>query len=333
MGQPTISPRPYSVRSAADLAEAFHLAHAVAALDDLQILDTLAQQPATAEVLAKRFRLDRAVLQAVLEFLAARTDIVRKKGRAFAATPSSREARFLLDLYLGAFRPNAIGLARILRNPRVGAQVVDRKRHARTFERVARPQDHPVAKLIRQLALERVLDLGCGSGDLLVQLARGNTRLLGWGVELNPHLIGIARARIRAARLSGRLRVIEGDTRKLATVLPVTVVGQVTGVTACHVANEMFRSGTRTATTWLRGIRRTLPGRPLLINDYYGRLGSGRTSQDRHTLLHDYVQVISGQGIPPSTLREWREIYDEAGYRLVHVLEDRVTTQFIHVLV
>jgi SAM-dependent methyltransferase len=332
--QAPITPPPSNVRSTADLAEAFHLAHAVATLYELKVLDLLVERPATADVLAKRYRLDRAVLQGVLEYLAARTDIVRKKGRAFVATRHyGSEARFLLGLYLGAFRPNAIRLGDILRNPRVGAQVVDRRRHARTFERAAGSQESPAATMIRQLALDRVLDLGCGPGDLLVQMGKGDGRFAGWGVEMNPQLCRIARARIRAARLTGRLRVIEGDSRRLPAVLPSTVVSQVTGVTACHVANEMFQSGSMMATSWLRGIRRTLPGRPVLINDYYGRLGTSTREEDRHTLLHDYAQLISGQGIPPFTLQDWNVIYIDAGYRLVHVLEDQATTQFIHVLV
>jgi hypothetical protein len=43
--------------------------------------------------------------------------------------------------------------------------------------------------------------------------------------------------------------------------------------------------------------------------------------------------LISGQGIPPPTLRDWQTIYTDAGYRIVHVIEDRATTQFIHVLI
>jgi hypothetical protein len=52
----------------------------------------------------------------------------------------------------------------------------------------------------------------------------------------------------------------------------------------------------------------------------------------RETLLHDYVQLISGQGIPPATAAEWRSIYSQAGCRLVHVIDDTSTTRFIHVI-
>jgi hypothetical protein len=42
--------------------------------------------------------------------------------------------------------------------------------------------------------------------------------------------------------------------------------------------------------------------------------------------------LISGQGIPPATMAEWRSIYSKAGCRLVHVIEDSSTTRFIHII-
>jgi SAM-dependent methyltransferase len=323
-----------SARSGFDLAEAFHLAQAVATLHEMDILDALAARPQTAKALAARHRLDPGVLGATLEYVAARTDILRRKGRAFAATPRyDVEARFLIDLYLGAFRPNAIRLRDVLRNARVGVAAVDRDRHARAFERAAGAGERPMAGVIRSLGLGCVLDLGCGAGDLLVQLAALDRGFTGVGIEQNPRLCRIARARVRGAGLGRRIRVVHGDARRLKALLPTGLRDRIAGVTACQVANEMFRSGGSAAVAWLRTIRRVLPGRPVVVNDYYGRLGTGSRGADRQTLLHDYVQVVSGQGVPPATRRGWQSIYRQAGYRLAHVIEDRATTQFIHVIV
>jgi hypothetical protein len=49
-------------------------------------------------------------------------------------------------------------------------------------------------------------------------------------------------------------------------------------------------------------------------------------------LLHDYAQLISGQGVPPAGLDEWKAIYSEAGCRLAHVIEDRATPLFVHIV-
>jgi len=95
----------------------------------------------------------------------------------------------------------------------------------------------------------------------------------------------------------------------------------------------MFGHGEREAVNWFRKLRKLFPGRPLLNCDYYGRLGHTKSRKlPRETLLHDYAQLISGQGIPPATRAQWRSIYSKAGCRLVHVIEDTSTTRFIHIV-
>ncbi len=95
----------------------------------------------------------------------------------------------------------------------------------------------------------------------------------------------------------------------------------------------MFGAGSSGAVAWLAGLGKALPGRPMLIEDYYGRLAGKKGEAHGPTLLHDYVQLISGQGIPPAGLSEWRKIYAAAGCRLIHVTEDTSSTRFIHIVV
>jgi SAM-dependent methyltransferase len=316
-----------------DLVEAFHLAHALLTLHQFNILASLAR-PSTAEAVAGRHGLDPALMRGTLEYVAARTDLLRKKGAKFATTRRySNESRFLLNLYAGAYRPNAIRLAEIMRKPWLASDAVNRTCHARTFESSNGSSLRALAALIRQLEFTHLLDIGCASGGLLLQLAAEDSKFAGWGIELNSALCRAARSRIRAARLERRVHVFEGDSRHLRSVLPPEVRDNIRSVTACQVANEMFRAGTGRVVAWLRGIRKMLPGRPLLISDYYGRLGTDTKGQRRQTLLHDFAQLISGQGIPPTRLSDWRAIYADAGCRLAHVIEDKATTRFIHVLV
>ena len=95
----------------------------------------------------------------------------------------------------------------------------------------------------------------------------------------------------------------------------------------------MFAKGMAPVVAWLVHLRGMFPGRPMLIADYYGRLSAPALPWDRATLLHDFVQLISGQGIPPHSLVEWQSLYQAAGCRLVHVTEDTSSTRFLHILV
>src|SRR5436190_9168865 len=326
-------------RSVFDLVEGFQLAHAVATLHDLELFTAL-QQPRSAKELSKRFAVDANLLRGLLEYVAARTDLLRKTGENFVATRNySNASRFLLDLYLGAYGGNAKNLAALLRNPVAGPKSIDLSRHARAFAAVNGSPLGVLPELIRQLGFNHLLDLGCGNGGLLVDLAAKDPQFVGWGLELNHEMCKVARARIRAARAGKRLRVLQGDGADLKSALPAQVAGRVEAVTAAQVANEMFAKGHSRAIAWLRNLRKMFPGRPLLIADYCGRLGVKRQrfarlpgkEALRETLLHDYAQLISGQGVPPASLAEWHSIYKKAGCRLVHVLEDRTTTRFIHI--
>ena len=294
--------------SSLDLVEALQLAQAVARLHDRGLLTSLSQ-PRTAEELAKKHRVDVVILRGTLDYIAARTNLVRKQGDRFVATRHYDAAsKFLLDVYALAY----------------GGPGVDRRRLARAFKSASPSGALPA--IIRQLGFNHVLDLGCGSGSLLVALARDDPHFVGWGIELDPAMCKVARANVRTARVAGRVKIFRGDAMR-----PKIRAG-VQAVVASQLANEMFGSGTARVIAWLRRVRRAFPDRPLLIADYYGRLGTGRRT-GRETLLHDFIQLISGQGVPPADRKEWQRLYDAAGCRLVHVIEDTHTTLFVHLVV
>ncbi len=316
-----------------DAVEAFHLGHALSTLQDLEVLASLKER-VTADELASKHHLDPTMLRSVLEYVAARTDVIRKIGTRFVVTRKYTNAsRYLLDLYAGAFGDNAAKLGQLMRRPSLAAKFVDRDRHARAFAMVGDSALGGVPEVIERMQFNHILDIGCGTAALLRRLAAQNPDFIGWGLEANPSMCRLARAEIRSARIGRRVKVLEGDSKRLGEVLPAKVRSKIKAVTACHVANEMFANGNTVAVKWLRKIRKTLPDRPLLISDYYGRLGSKIGCHHRETLLHDYAQLISGQGVPPTNIAEWQEIYADAGCGLVHVIEDNSTTRFIHILV
>jgi SAM-dependent methyltransferase len=315
-----------------DLVEGFQLSHAVATLHSLEVFDAL-RKPATADELSARLGLDSVLLRGMLEYVSSRTDLLRRSGERFVATPGySNESRFLLELYIGAYGRNAKDLSKLLRNPSAARSTVNRARHARAFDAIDGSMPGLLPEIIRMLGFNHVLDLGCGNGALLLELARQDSNFVGRGIDINPAMCRAARARIRAARVGKRLRVSAGDCCNLRGALPTKELNAVRSLTICNVANEFFTDGHSRAIKWLRGIGKLLPDRPILIADYYGRLGSNKGKPSRATLLHDYVQVISGQGVPPTCAKEWRSIYSRAGCTLVHMIEDKVTTRFIHIL-
>ena len=315
-----------------ELVETFQLAHAVSALHETGILASL-ERPRTVQELSQQYRTDATVLEGVLNYVAARTNLLRKVGTTFVVTRQySSAARFLLDLYIGAYGRNAAQLLGILRRSSMAAALVDHTKYANAFQQVGDSVLGALVQIILQLKLTHVLDLGCGPTSLLIALAKQDRHLIGWRVEMNPAMHRLTRTKIQETQLSKRIQIFLGDCRQLQSVVPPRAKQHVDVVVASQVANEMFAGGQATAITWLRQIRRALPGRLLLIADYYGRLGRTNATRYRETLLHDYVQLISGQGIPPSNVSLWKQVYSRSKCRLLHLIEDKTTSRFIHVL-
>jgi SAM-dependent methyltransferase len=316
--------------SAFDLVEAYQLSRAVAVLNDLKVFE--AENPFSAKQLAEKHGLDATLLAGVLEYIALRTDLLRRTANEqFVVTRNN--SRFLIDLYTGAYGGTADQLAKILRDPAIAPASVDRVRYARAFESVDSSAQGILPDVISALEFNYMVDLGCGNGDLLLELARRNKSFVGWGIDSNPAMLKVARARLRETHIGKRVRFLEADGARLHKEIPTSVRSQIQSITCCNFANEMFGRGERQAINWFRELRKFFPGRPLLNYDYYGRLGRTKNRKfQRETLLHDYAQLISGQGIPPATMAQWRSIYSKAGCRLVHVIEDTSTTRFIHIV-
>lgn len=309
-----------------------HLGHAVSTLHDLGILDALSE-PTTADELATKHEIDVAFLRGTLDYVALRTNLVRKTGKRFTATKHyDKSCRFLFHLYAGAFGENAVQLQHLMRAPWEAPQLVDRVMHAQAFEESGTPGLGWLAQIVLQLELNHVLDIGCGPASFLLQLAEQDEQFVGWGLESNPAMCRQARSSIRSAGLGKRVKMIQADAACFSKAIPARARDRIQTVTASHVVNEWFGSGSARVVEWLQALRTTLPGRTLLVADYYGTLGGGSKVEHRETLLHDYAQLISGQGIPPHHSTQWKQIYRSAGCRLVHIIDDQRTTRFLHIV-
>jgi hypothetical protein len=133
----------------------------------------------------------------------------------------------------------------------------------------------------------------------------------------------IARRRLRRAGIGRRVKVIQGDVMRVALLLNSKQRDEVEAVHAGSLLNEFFCAGTTEAASFIDKLARLFPRRVLLVGDYYSRVNDTRARVEdlRLNLLHDFAQVLSGQGLPPMRASEWEEIYSFAGVRLIRGYE------------
>ena len=312
-----------------DLTEGFFLSHALLTLERLGILDSL-RKPLTAHDVAVKHQVNQEILEATLRMLAGRTSVVRYRSEKYQTTSAfDKLARFYLLQYAGSYGLNAHELEQILKEPAAGGRLVDREQHKRAFEQMQTSENDPLTRLVLQLDLTRVLDIGCGTANMLIYLAVHLKEFIGWGIDISPQMCAAARRKVAAIQNGQRIKIFRADSRQLKSALPARIIKQVQAITAKGVANEFFASGISEAVAWLSNIKAAFPGRTLLIADYYGQLGFNK-KPGRVVGLHDYVQVISWQGVPPPDVAGWEKVYRAAKCKLIQTVED--LPNFIHVL-
>ena len=319
-------------QSTLDFVEGFHLAHSIVALKDMGILEVMTE-PIAVEVLAERFGVDELMLLRVLQYLSDRTDLIECQGEQYRTTDNyNTHTRFLVDQYIGAYGPNARQLVDILRCPQSAGDIVDRCKHALAFSALKGPSVAILSTIIQQLELNYILDLGCGPAALLFDLATNNQRFVGWGIDSSAEMCAEANAHAAKLGVSQRIAIYQGDATHFEDYVPSDVRRQIRTIVASSLLNEFFATDSRACIAFLRRLHEAFPGQTLIVSDYYGCLGASAKPWSRKTALHDFVQVISGQGVPPNNLGAWQAIYEEAGCGLVYSLEAQDDSGFIHIV-
>ena len=282
----------------------------------------------TVEQIADPNGWDRNLLRTLLEFLCKTTDLLQKDGNA-----KYRIARryklysqlgFYLDFYRGAYGNSANHIAAALRHPKKHGGLPDQRFLARAYDGIGdAAASTSMVEIIRALNVRHLLDLGCGPAVLLSALARQDTSFIGWGIERSAEMCQVARRNSRKTGIGRRVKVIHGDVTKIALLLTSKQRNQVEALHAGSLLNEFFGAGPKRAVSYIKQLARLFPRRVLLVSDYFSRVNDTRVNRAdlRLNLLHDFAQVLSGQGLPPSRTSEWEEIYQFAGVRLIRGYE------------
>lgn len=321
------------------LFEGYFAVRALHSLHRTGVLEELAT-PRTAEQIGGSLGLDPVWLGPVLTFVAGRTTVVEQldDGRYRAPTRSYEELGFLIDKFVGAYGP-------CLDLDRPSPEAVDGSILAGAFERVTterRASTHgpsTTTLLLEQLGVATdVVDLGCGSGGVLHELAARDPAFRGIGVDQNPSMCAAARTSLADTGLDRRVEIYEGDAVAMLAALPSSRRETVTALHGRSFFNACFGSGIDAAGAVVGEIRRAFPGRLLLVDDYYGELSADdaevAVGSRRWAAIQDVVQAWSGQGVPPADRRAWAVVYALGGARLLHAYEDEIDgfRRFIHVV-
>ncbi len=151
-------------------------------------------------------------------------------------------------------------------------------------------------------------DLGCGSAERLMGLARARPDFRGVGVEVNKGAVDLARRSIRQAGLEDRVQVVHFDVKNL------TYQPEFEGVEVLFcffMGHDLWpRPNCLKA---FRSIRGAFPQlKRFLFSDTYRSDFPAPGQMPIFTLGFEFTHELMGQYIP--SLSEWEELFDESGW-------------------
>lgn len=322
-----------------DAISGFYTVKALDALHSSGILTELVSGKSVSQVCDER-KIDHLFVSYLLRYLTIATDVVVNPngGEHFllGENYSLNDAAHLVDLYLGAFGPCSDNLQATLVDPTKGEQYVNATRHALAFGERSGSASPYFSSIIEEIEVSFLLDLGCGGGGMLKDLASSNSKFEGLGVDANADVISFA-SRTVPESCGDRVQFKCGDFMRLNLVLSEEEIAKVQAISFRSAANGFFGWDEKRSFSALIGqLKRMFPGKLLFIGDYVPVLDlkSDQSEVPFRTLIHDFAQVISSQGLPPSSHEEWIGLYKMLDVSVIGLYGygDEHIKHFIHIL-
>lgn len=153
-------------------------------------------------------------------------------------------------------------------------------------------------------------DLGCGSAERLIQLARARPEFRGVGVEYDEGAVAHAKARVRKLGLDDRITVLRGDVSALDSH---DSFADVDVVFSFFMAHDLWPR--QRCVDSLNGVARAFPkaGRFLLCDTYHSGLPP-REDMPIFTLGFEVTHAAMGQQVP--TEADWVDLFGDTDWSL-----------------
>jgi ribosomal protein L11 methylase PrmA len=177
-----------------------------------------------------------------------------------------------------------------------------------------------VLKLIKEIGGTNVMDVGCGAGDFLIQLALRWPDGAGIGIDMNAEAIAEANANAERSGVSDRLSFHHARLSAEPMSINRKILERVDTLTAMYLLHEFAgRGGAAAITAGISQLHKQFPGRKLLMLEGERADPAVLNAAPPRTfaqLDYTFIHPISRQG-PLRTAAEWEEIISSAGATLL----------------
>jgi len=166
-------------------------------------------------------------------------------------------------------------------------------------------------QMLTQMPFQVAADLGCGSAERLIALAKKQPDFRGIGIDINTEVVKLAQQSVEAANLQDRIAVICGDVRELK---PSSEFSLVEVLFCFFMGHDLWPRSSCLST--LRQIRAVLPrAKRFLLCDTYRSELLPSDETPIFTLGFETTHAVMGQYIP--SVSEWMDLFAESEWTCV----------------
>ncbi|MFY4721403.1 methyltransferase domain-containing protein [Streptomyces sp. LaBMicrA B280] len=169
-------------------------------------------------------------------------------------------------------------------------------------------------KVLADVRLRKVADLGCGSGQRLIRIVGNHPQADGVGVDISNAAVQLATESVREAGLSDQISVLQGNVLAL-TALPD--FADVDTITCVFMGHDFWPY--ESCVNTLRGLRNAFPAAErLFICDVVRTTELPGPDTTIFTLGFEAIHALMGDYLP--THDQWLEAFAEGGWecRAIH---------------
>jgi len=155
-----------------------------------------------------------------------------------------------------------------------------------------------------------VADLGCGSGDRVIQVLSKNPHAGGIGIDISPAAVDMARREAGEAGLAERTSFVEADVLKLQ---PSPAFEEVDLLTCFMMGHDFWPRQSCIST--LARLREAFPNvRRLILGDATRSGDIADLELPIFTLGFELAHDLMGAFLP--TAQDWESVFEECGWKL-----------------
>ena len=289
----------------------------------------------SAKEIAKKLKLDEKILSGGLNFFASADNSIIKDGSGKFRLSKVGKKRIFANQTL-AMSLGAVGAYNVILTL-YAAAMQKKKFYGKDFVRDGRlvatssvltgQANYPwVINKLKKLKVKTVVDLGCGSGDIIIHFCKRHKDLRGVGLDISKGAILEAKKNVNRAKLDKRIDLIKGDMVNPKTYSKkLKHKGNQLAFNAIMALHEFLRDGENAVVNILKKMKKEFPGSYFILGEFNKatdkEFAKIPLSKRMHMLFYqEIIHNLTNQALADK--KTWKKMFKKANVKLIEIKEN-----------